>query len=258
MKMSRTIKKSWYLVSAVLLLAVCPLVAAPPTVTFNLTGVGAGAVLGGVFTSPYSGNVNGGATIPVICDDFADDSYVPERWTAYVTQLSDILGGGDTSALKWNTGWDGTGPMGTPPTELTQVQAYSAAAILAIDILTSSGLTQQEYSFAMWELFDPTAASAALPAADRATVQGFVQTAVSEATGGNLSAYLNGAKVTIYSYDTGALCGPLLNQVCANIPPQEFITVSMAEPPSPAMLAFDLLAVGGLIFISRRRLTRPV
>jgi hypothetical protein len=257
MKMSRIINKSWHLAGAAMLLAACPLIASPPTVTFNLTSIGSGANLGGVYTSPYGGNINGGPTIPVICDDFADDSYVPERWTAYVTQLSDILANtADTSVLKWGSGWNGSGAMS--PQQLTRTQAYSTAAILAIDILTSSGLTQEEYSFAMWELFDPIAASAALPAADQSTVAGFIQTAVSEATGGNLSAYLNGATVTIYSYDTGAVCGAQLNQPCVNIPPQEFISVSMAEPPSPMLLGFDLLVVGGLIFISRRRLTRSV
>jgi hypothetical protein len=246
-------QKSWYLVGAAMLLATCPLLASPPTVTFNLTGVGSGANLGGVYTSPYSGNINGASTIPVICDDFADDSYVPESWTAYVTQLSSILSETSTdSTLKWASGWNGTGPMS--PQELTQVQAYGAAALLAIDILTSSGLTQEEYSYAMWELFDPIDASAALPSADQSTVQSFVQTAVSEATGGNLSAYLNGATVTIYSYDTGAQGGGCPGTGCPQ--PQEFITVSMAEPPSSALLGFDLLAVGGLIFISRRRLTR--
>lgn len=256
MKMSHTMKKSWYLTGAViLLLAACPLIAAPPTVTFNLTGVGSGANLGGVYTSPYGGNINGGTTIPVICDDFADDSYVPETWTAYVNTLSDVLGG-SASNLKWGAGWNGTGSAATPTLSLSQADAYATAAILAIDILTSTGLTQEEYSYAMWELFDPTTASAALPSGDQSAVAGFIQTAVSEATGGNLSAFLNGATVTIYSYDKGAMCGAQLNQPCANIPPQEFITVTMAEPPSPALLGFDLLAVGGLIFISRRRLAR--
>lgn len=248
--------KTWRLVGAAILLAACPLVAAPPTVTFTLTGVGSGLTLGGVYTSPYAGNV-GGPTIPVICDDFASDSYVPERWTAYETQLSDILGGGDTSALRWGTGWDGSSAMTS--FTLSQKDAYAAAAILAIDIMTSSGLTQEEYSFAMWELFDPTAASAALPSQYRSTVQGFVQTAVSEATGGNLSAYLNGATVTIYSYDAAAgapVCGAQLNQPCKTSPPQEFITVSMAEPPSPLLLGFDLLAVGGLVLAVRRRMAR--
>ena len=59
-----------------LLLASAPVVAAQPTVSFSITGVGSGGSLDGVYTSPYAGTVNGIAT-PVICDDFANSSYVP-------------------------------------------------------------------------------------------------------------------------------------------------------------------------------------
>ncbi len=256
--MSHTMKKSWRLAGAAMFLAACPLFAAPQTVTFNLTSIGSGANLGGVYTSPYAGNINGvGGTIPVICDDFADDSYVPETWTAYVNSLSSILSGSGTD-LRWGAGWNGTGNAATPTLSLSQADAYATAAILAIDILTNTGLTQEEYSYAMWELFDPTQASAALPSTYQSTVAGFIKTAASEATGGNLSAYLDGATVTFYSYDQAAGAPSCNGGPCPSAPPQEFVTVSMAEPPSPAMLGFDLLAVGGLIFISRRRSSRSL
>src|SRR5277367_1307801 len=90
-------RRSWYLIAvtlALMFLATCALVALPPpTVTFNLTGVGSGANLAGVYTSPYTGNVNGGSSMSVICDDFADDSYVPETWTAYQSSLSSVVSG---------------------------------------------------------------------------------------------------------------------------------------------------------------------
>ena len=42
---------------------------------------------------------------------------------------------------------------------LSQTQAYTVAAVLAVDILQNSGPLQQtaqeDYSFAMWGLFDP-------------------------------------------------------------------------------------------------------
>lgn len=41
--------------------------------TMKLTGAGAGKVLDGIYTSPYTGTVGGVASTPVICDDFADD-----------------------------------------------------------------------------------------------------------------------------------------------------------------------------------------
>src|SRR5579862_563376 len=106
-------QKQWYLIIfavALIVLGTGPLAAAPPTTTFNLTSVGSGANLAGVYTSPYAGTVTpGGPTIPVICDDFIDDSYVPETWTAYVTSLSSLTSGTTDSFLRWvNGGAEGT------------------------------------------------------------------------------------------------------------------------------------------------------
>jgi len=248
---------------SVTFLASISLSAQPPTANFYLNGVGSGANLGGVYTSPYAGQINGASTIPVICDDFQDDSFVPEQWTAYVTSLSTILTESSTDTyLKWNSGWDGTGAMALPPTELTQTQAYGAAAVLAYNILNSTGLAQEEYSYAMWELFDPTQASSALPAEDQSTVASYVQTAVGIATGGNLNSYLSShdvSGVTFYSYDaTDNPLGPVGCGGHCPPPPQEFVTVSMAEPSYPAILGLDLLAVAGLILFVRRKLASPV
>jgi hypothetical protein len=55
---------------------------------------------------------------------------------------------------------------------------------------------------------------------------------------------------TIYSYETGtSSCSGV---PCPTAQPQEFITVNMAEPPSPALLGMDLLGLAGLILIARR------
>ena len=143
-------------ISALLVLAGA-LSAAPPTATFLLNSAGSGANLAGVYTSPYTGQINGGPTIPVICDDFADDSYVPEQWTAYQTALSSVVSGTPDTYLRWlNTAGATVTINGST---LNQAQAYAVAAVLAFDILQSSGVAQEDYSFAMWELFDPTQAS---------------------------------------------------------------------------------------------------
>jgi hypothetical protein len=259
--MKHITRKSWFLalpVASLAFFAASPLSAAPPTVTLNLTGVN-GNTLGGVFTSPYFGNINGGPTIPVICDDFIDDSYIPESWIAYVTQLSDISSESSTdTVLKWAGGWNGTGSASNSPLSssqsLTQIQAYETAAILAVDILGSSGETQQEYSFAMWELFDPTDASAALPSVYQSTVATMINTAATAVTSGNLTAALNGASVTFYSFVPDVPGSPTCNGgPCPTAPPQEFVAVSMAEPWSPAVLGIDLLGVAALMLFVRRR-----
>jgi hypothetical protein len=124
---------------------------------------GSGASLAGVYTSPYAGSFDGpnGTVVPVICDDFGADTYLPENWTAYVTPLSSLAGSTD-NLLDWSSASaapftiDGT----TYQWNLIQPQAYTVAAVLATDILqsnpnTTAGLqSQHNYSFALWELFD--------------------------------------------------------------------------------------------------------
>jgi hypothetical protein len=267
--------KSWHLVVGALL-AVGPL-AAQPTVTFNLTGVNTSDVVWGnsygIYTSPYYGNIQTGSTpgptIPVICDDFADNSYVPETWTAYVTQLSS-LSSPDT-VLRWS----GASVGGT---NLSQVQAYDAAAVLAVDILNLNNASpqnptiqteQEEYSFAMWALFDPSGTVSDPGALAWLTSNGYptnsafytqamayltsAVTAVTSPHSATVTADINA--VTIYSFDPAKPCAA----PCSDAdPPQEFISVNMAEPSSPALLGFDLIAVGGLIFIVRRRFAKPL
>ena len=73
---------------AVLLLATSSMVA--QTASINLLDPGSGANLAGIYTSPYDGSINGGASVHIICDDFADETYISESWTANVTSLSSL------------------------------------------------------------------------------------------------------------------------------------------------------------------------
>jgi hypothetical protein len=254
-------QKSWYAVGAALalvLLATSPLAAQTP-VAFDLNTPGSGANLAGVYTSPYTATISGGPTVPVICDDFADESYVPEDWMAYVTSLSSLTPTGTDSVLKWD------GAVSAP--SLLQTAAYEVAAILSIDILAAptGSQAQEDYSYALWGLFDPTGTSSDPGAftqlanygdtTDESNAKTDLATAIGDVTGNSVngqsvSAYLSKYDVTIYSYDstfgvTG--CGG-----CSG-PPQEFITVTaVAEPSAPALLGVDLLGLVGLIFIARR------
>jgi hypothetical protein len=247
-------QKFWYLVVvlALVLLATGPLAAMPPTVTFNLTGVGSGANLAGVYTSPYTGNIGGGSSMNMICDDFADDSYVPETWTAYQTSASSLTSSATDGYLKWQGATVGA-------QTLNQAQAYTVAAVLAVDILSSAtgSQAQEDYSYSLWELFDYSGASAQLNGypTDQTNalnyLNGAVAYAFNSANAAQVQADVNAT--TIYSYDgsAGTPTGSC-NGVCTQ--PQEFLAVSMAEPPSTALLGLDLLAVGGLMLFVRRRL----
>lgn len=273
---------------AFLLLASSPMAGTPPppTTTFDLTGVD-GAVLAGVYTSPYYGSVgSSNVTIPVICDDFGDNSYIPEEWTTYVTSLSDVPTSGDDAYLKWS---GASGNVDSYAWNLTsQNQAYTVAAILVLDILNSAPASQaqEDYSYALWELFDPSGASGNLNwgstdggvapylsgccSGDLSTATVDVENAITASMNPNV---LNGYNVTIYSYDAPPsgggnnvvagngitpLCGSPLSQSCSTLPPQEFITVTaVPEASSLAEFAVYLLFGGaGLFFFGRRRILR--
>jgi hypothetical protein len=233
------------------LLAGSSLAAPPPTTTFDLTGVGTGNVLAGVYTSPYSGSVTGpsGPTISVICDDFADDSYVPEQWTAYVTPLSTLTSSTD-SYLKWN--------KSQYYSSLTQTQAYTVASVLAVDILQSTGTAQEDYSFALWDLFDANAfAQLTAYGLSTSVEQTDLTNAYNFVTSGANTAQVQAdvAATTIYSYVPGS--GTSCPSGNCPPPPQEFITVNMAEPPFLAEFAvYLLLGGGGLLFWCRKRIRR--
>jgi len=266
--MRHTMQKSWYMVVAALalmLLATGPLAALPSTAAFALNSAGSGANLAGVYTSPYTGTINGGSTINVICDDFADNIYVPESWTAYVTSLSSLTPGTADTTLRWlNTAGSTITVDGQT---LNQAKAYAVAAVLSIDILESAtgSAAQEDYSFALWGLFDPTGTSADPGAftqlanygdlGDLVNATNDLNIAVSFVTNpaNNSQVAADVSAVTIYSFDpvTAPKCG---SGPCPTAPPQEFITVNMVEPPSPALLGLDLLAVAGLIVFVRRRM----
>lgn len=237
-------------------LAASPLAAQPPTTTFLLNGIGSGANLAGVYTSPYTGQVNAGSspTIPVICDDFSHDTYNPEEWTAYVTPLSTLVSGQTDAYLQWKKS------ATTTSVPLDQATAYTVAAVLANDILGSTAITQEEYSFALWGLFDADAFSQLSAYYGSSNIylsqaQQYLNSAVDYVLNNNLTPS-NYANVTIYSYDPSGMipkCGANLTSTCATLPPQEFLTVSMAEPAAPVLLIVDLLAVVSLVCFVRRR-----
>jgi hypothetical protein len=264
---------------AIVFMAATQLVAQPPTTTFFMDNAGSGANLAGVYTSPYGGQVNYpvSAVIPVICDDFADESFVPEEWTAYVTSLSSLTPATPDTYLKWGTSNSVTGTDAVTGTwSLNQSQAYDVAALLSIDLLQSvtGSAAQQDYSFALWGLFDSTGTGPGDPGAfpwlanagdgtDEVNAEKFLNTAIGDVKSGmvggsSLSSYLSQYHVTIYSYDAaanpnGPSCG---GGPCPASPPQEFITVTTPEASTPVLFAVDLLSFIALAMFLRKRAVR--
>jgi len=216
---------------------------ATPSYNFTLTGVN-GNYLGGVYTSPYyasikdgDGNVIG-VGVAVICDDFATDSYVGQSFWATATSVASLHGG---TEVKFDQG------------NATQQQTdYATAAflvgeILAEDQTTLTGAHNAEVlSFALWSLFDTNP-----------NVLGSIGGYASEASAALTFAQNHALDYT--QYGDVQVWTPSPDQHVS----QEFLTVGihppgMAEPSSVGILCIDFLAVGGLIYLVRRRMARGV
>jgi hypothetical protein len=198
----------------------------------TLTGIGTGANMGGVYTSPYVASINGVSTY-VICDDFETDVWVGDTWEANQNSLSAVGPGGPQ---KFTT------PDWSP---YSIEQEYDAAALLAEDVMANMGdsTLAGEYSYAIWTLFDPDAVNGyggnALTGTEQSAVNTFRTTALTEAASGGET----GLDVSIYTPNPlGAA--------------QEYLVVSAPEASLPATLGFELAAFAGVVFLMRRRLVR--
>ena len=201
--------------------------------TMTLTGVGAGNVLDGVYTSPYTGTVGGVANTPVICDDFADDSYIGESWSATVSTVASLAGN-----VKWAS-------------ETDAQQNYEIAAWLAEDLLSTSNTTATEdISYAIWLALDPNVAT--YLSSDPGTLsaaEGWITTAENAITTEDLTA-ADFANVLVYT----PVAGTAVNcngGLCPADSPQEFLVVDAPEPGSILLLILGLVALAA--FARRRR-----
>lgn len=204
----------------------------------TLTGAGAGNVLDGVYTSPYTGTVGGVANTPVICDDFADDSYVGESWSATVSSVASLAGN-----VKWGS-------------ETNAQQNYEIAAWLVEDLLSTSNKTATEdISFAIWLSLDPDVASYLTSTypdpGTLAAAQGWIATAQNAITTQDLTA-ADFANVLVYTPVTGTAVN-CEGGLCPANSPQEFLVVRTPEPGSLVLLLGGLIALVG--FARRSRTT---
>jgi len=235
-----------------------------------LTGAGAWAAMGGVYTSPYGISVNGVPTL-LICDDYTTDISLGQTWTADATTLTTV-DSGDVGSLKFATAPYSTTPgivgaTSTPPSGTTVAYDYATAAVLAAELLTSPGAgtsaenteTVGELSYALWGVFDAplltstntgfgTLSAAELAAAnnDLSAAQALVTNATSGGVTTLSNITVNGAPIASMTVYTPIAPNGLASS-------QEFITVAMPEASYPSILALDLLAAAGLGFALRRR-----
>jgi hypothetical protein len=222
--------------------------------TLTLENAGANYAMGGVYTSPYGISINGGSPVNLICDDFSTDVAINDSWAATQTTFAQLEAG--------------TNPAGTPKfvpgiASPTEIQEYATVAVLAAELLALPDYATEaagEYSFALWDVFDNTLLD---PGSDP-----YGSLSGSELTQAQLD--LTNAEALVAAATTDGKVD--LSEISVNGSPiegmtiytpsplglsQEFVTVTMDEPPSVGVFAAYLLFGGvGLFFLGRSRLLR--
>lgn len=236
--------------------AICLATAAVAQTSVTLTGV-AGQSYDGIYVSPYYASVGGGASTPVICDDFADESYVNSTWNASVTSFSNVNSS--------NTSWGLAG---------ANTALYGAVGYLTNLVLSAApGTTTQIIdTFALWAVFDPKGVEQYL--ASHPVTSGPLTTAAlcsdifgtsgctsSTAVAGGLLYTAENSGFTAGQFNLVVISPDITGttKLCTaesgNCPAQEFIGLSVPEGGTTA--AYLLLAgsccLGAIFLRSRRR-----
>jgi hypothetical protein len=232
-------------------------------VTMQLTGELTGDTMGGVYTSPYQITVDGHTADLLACDDFETDINVDDKWYANMFPLTEVADPGP-GPQKFGT-TSVTLPAGdSQPSETIAVnatQAYDAAAWLAYEILTLPGGTSSavygEYSYALWQVFDPNAYLGYNNNHLNPTELAGVREDMDEAFYGtttpsnyntlNISSVPSDYTVYIYTPVDKSESGYIY-------PSQEFLgIVKTPEAATLGFLLFDFLGLAGILFLARRR-----
>ncbi len=225
-------------IAAVLLLCFTPSAFASSvasSVSMELTSVGSN-IMGNnpqVYVGPYTATIvsaTGTTTgVQVICDDYADDSYLNTWWSANLVPLTSV----------------GPGTKGTLSTDSVK---YQEAAYLVDQMLSSTykgnSTTVGEIHYALWQLFDPGPPFLNLTPSQLAGAQWWLTNAQNY-----FGSVTNLASFSIYT-PTGQAPHP-----------QEFLSVTgpvaaalpVPEPTAAMLLAVDLLALALVGIVLRRR-----
>jgi hypothetical protein len=186
----------------------------------------------GVHIGPYTASINAVSTL-VICDDFSDETYVGETWTATLSTYPSLAnvqfdqGAGNTTA---------------------RTKGYDELAWLAIQLMGSTNTSQTDaIQFAIWSVFDPSGVASYLNAVgghsfdtNSSNANG-VQYWLNQAAGQTFTAG-EFSNVSIYTPNSNYAmsCSNDRHEAC---PPQEFITVETPEPGTLAFMGLGLLAM---------------
>jgi len=236
------------------------------TTTMTLTGVGNGAIVWGsqfgVYVDPYTATVGGVPGTSVVCDDWSNDSYLNESWTANVISVTSLNNGTNTASPMFGALSAAQNP--TPnPVSLTQAQLYDEVAWLASNLMANptNYNNQVATSFALWELTYSAAGSGQeIPTPTNflsGSAQSGLQSTVNSLLGQAQTAMLGGYTGTGWSILT-----PIPGTILPNNEgvPQEFLVdTPVPEASTIVMFGVAALALLAMAFSFRRRLAlQPV
>ena len=145
----------------------------------TLTGVDHGYVMGNVYVDPYQANIGTQTNVLVICDDFTDDTWVGESWTANVSTVSSLVnqkfttGQGSSVQQDYDAAAWLSEQLLSPTTAVTSVFTnYTTSADFAE--------LQGDISYAIWTIFDQPAIYGYGGSSTSSTVSGTDQTYINE------------------------------------------------------------------------------
>jgi hypothetical protein len=216
-----------------LLLASAIAVWAGSSSSMKLTGYSS-TQLDGSYVGSYTATVNGVSTA-VVSDDYADQTYLNETWSANANSYSSL------SLTKFASEYSGT-----------YVTMYEQAAWLTEQMLAPANSSQVgEIQYAIWSIFDPSAMTNlwTYNLGDGIEAESWLLDAqLQQYTTTEFSGF------TIYTpgNPSNSSCG---GKACPTGTPQEFMGVGgAAEPGSFATLAADLVLFAAAVLMLRRRL----
>jgi hypothetical protein len=262
--MNCSFPRSWFLTVVAVLLFAATSLAQTTTITVTAPAPD-GAYVGNVYVDPYTGTIGNSTTsVPVICDDWSNNTYLQESWTANVNTIAPLTGT----------------PMYATGTASANQTLYTELAWLGSQLLANSNnpTLQAEYSFAIWQLTYPSypgtnpdsqtpfAYLSSLGTTDNANnILAAAQMYLCEATGSAGGPACAGYTSSAANYNaagwevltpTGTSCTSAPS-TCPTWPAQEFL-VYTPEASTIVMLGVELLGILALAFFFRRRALQPV